>query len=99
MAPYRHLASPEDLTVEERNEHTKIVNQSLKALREEYAAEGFNIGMNLGKAAGAGIPGHVHTHIVPRWMGDTNSMQVLADVRVLPEALAETYRRLKGKFL
>jgi ATP adenylyltransferase len=98
VAPYRHIDSPEDLTAEERNEHSEIVNQCLKALREEYAAEGFNIGVNLGKAAGAGVAGHVHTHVVPRWMGDTNFMQVLADVKVMPEALAETYKRLKSKF-
>ena len=99
VAPYRHVASPEDLSIEERDEHSIIVNQCLKVLREEYTAEGFNIGMNLGKAAGAGVPSHVHTHVVPRWRGDTNFMQVLVDVKVLPEALAETYRRLQGKFL
>jgi len=98
VAPYRHVASLEDLTEEERNEHLKIVTQCVKALREEYAAEGFNIGMNLGKASGAGIAGHVHTHIVPRWHGDNNFMSVLADVKVVPEALAETYERLKSRF-
>jgi ATP adenylyltransferase len=60
--------------------------------------EGFNVGMNLGKVSGAGMADHVHTHIVPRWQGDTNFMPVLADVKVLPEALAETYGKLKGKF-
>lgn len=98
VAPYRHVASVEDLSEAERNEHFEIVNQCVKALREEFAAEGFNIGMNLGKASGAGIAGHVHTHIVPRWHGDTNFMSVLADTKVVPEALADTYKRLKNKF-
>ena len=98
VAPYRHVASLEDLTEEERNEHFKIVSQCVKVLREEANPEGFNIGMNLGKASGAGITGHVHTHIVPRWQGDINFMSVLADTKVVPEALAETYERLKDKF-
>ncbi len=98
VAPYRHVASLEDLTEEERNEHFKIVNQCVKVLREEINPESFNIGMNLGKASGAGNAGHIHTHIVPRWHGDTNFMSVLADTKVVPEALAETYERLKGKF-
>ncbi|MGB2815576.1 MAG: HIT domain-containing protein [Dehalococcoidales bacterium] len=98
VAPYRHVASLEELTEAERNEHYKIVSQCVKVLREEASPEGFNIGMNLGKASGAGIAGHVHTHIVPRWHGDNNFMSVLADTKVVPEALAETYERLKGKF-
>lgn len=98
VAPYRHVASLEELCEEERNEHFKIVSQCVKVLREEANPEGFNIGMNLGKASGAGIAGHVHTHIVPRWHGDINFMSVLADTKVVPEALAETYDRLKDKF-
>jgi ATP adenylyltransferase len=98
VAPYRHLASLEDLAEAERNEHFEIVNRCVRVLREEVKPEGFNIGMNLGKASGAGIAGHVHTHIVPRWHGDTNYMSVLADTKVVPEALAETYKRLKSRF-
>ena len=98
VAPYRHVASIEELTEEERNEHYKIVSQCVKALREEANPEGFNIGMNMGKASGAGIAGHIHTHIVPRWQGDINFMSVLADIKVVPEALAETYKRLKERF-
>ena len=98
VAPYRHVASLEDLNQEEKDEHYKMVNKCLKALREEFAAEGFNVGMNLGKAAGAGVADHVHTHVVPRWAGDTNFMAVLADIKVVPEALADTYKMLKGKF-
>jgi len=98
VAPYRHIASPEELTEEERNEHFEIVIRCVRVLREVFNPGGFNIGVNVGKVAGAGIDDHCHTHIVPRWQGDTNCIPVLADVRVLPEALAETYRKLKGKF-
>ena len=98
VAPYRHLATPEDLTPEERNEHFEILNRALGALRAAFNAPGFNIGMNVGKVAGAGIDDHFHTHIVPRWAGDTNFMPVLADTKVINEALAETYRKLKGEF-
>jgi len=98
VAPYRHVARLDDLMEEERNEHFKVVSQCVKVLREEFNPEGFNIGMNLGKASGAGVDDHVHTHVVPRWQGDTNFMPVLADVKVMPEALTETYKRLEGKF-
>ena len=98
IVPYRHIAQLEELTDEERNEHFEIVGRSIKLLKQVLNPGGFNIGINVGKVAGAGIVDHFHTHIVPRWQGDTNFMPVLADVRVLPEALAETYQRLKGKF-
>ncbi len=98
VAPYRHIASLEELTDEERHEHFDIVSRSIQVLRREFSPEGFNLGVNIGKAAGAGIEDHVHTHIVPRWQGDTNFMTVISDIRVVPEALVETYRKLKGKF-
>ena len=98
VAPYRHVGSLEELTEEERNEHFEIVSRSIGALKEVFNPGGFNIGANMGKVAGAGIDDHFHSHIVPRWQGDTNCMPVLADVRVLPQALAETYELLKGKF-
>ena len=98
VAPYRHVASLEGLTEEERYEHFEIVSRGIKVLRQVFNPGGFNIGMNVGKAAGAGIDDHFHTHIVPRWQGDTNFMPVLADIRVLPEALAETYQKLKSQF-
>jgi ATP adenylyltransferase len=98
IAPYRHLASLEELTNEELHEHFDIVSRSIKLLRRVFNPSGFNIGINIGKAAGTGIYGHVHTHVVPRWQGDTNFMPVISDVRVIPEALAETYNKLKGKF-
>ena len=98
IAPYRHLASLEELTGEELHEHFDIVSRSIKVLRQVFSPGGFNLGVNIGKVAGAGIDDHVHTHIVPRWQGDTNCMPVISDVRVVPEALAETYQKLKGRF-
>ena len=98
VAPYRHVASMEEMTEEERPEHFDIVSRSIEVLRQVFNPGGFNLGMNMGKVAGAGIEAHIHTHIVPRWQGDTNCMPVISGVRVIPEALAETYQKLKGKF-
>jgi ATP adenylyltransferase len=97
VAPFRHLASLDDLTEEELFEHFDLVRKSARAIKEAYKPEGFNVGMNLGRVAGAGVEGHVHTHVVPRWNGDTNFMPVLSDTKVLPEALASTYAQLKEK--
>ncbi len=98
VAPYRHIANLEELTDEELGEHFQIVSRGIKLLRQVFNPGGFNIGINMGKVAGAGIGEHVHTHIVPRWQGDTNFMPVISDVKVMSEALAETYEKLKGKF-
>jgi ATP adenylyltransferase len=98
VSPYRHVGSPDKLTAEERNEHFAIVSRSIAVLRKVFNPGGFNTGSNLGKVAGAGIDDHFHSHIVPRWQGDTNCVTVLADMRVVPQALAETYEKLKGKF-
>ncbi len=98
VAPYRHIGSLEELTEEERNEHFEMVSRSIRVLREAFNPGGFNIGANMGKVAGTGIDDHFHSHIVPRWQGDTNYVPVLADVRVVPQALAETYKMLRGKF-
>ncbi|MFH1652009.1 MAG: HIT domain-containing protein [Chloroflexota bacterium] len=98
VAPYRHLATLEDMTEEERNEHFAIVSRCVAVLRREFQPGGLNLGINLGKVAGAGIEDHMHTHIIPRWQGDTNFVTVVSDVRVIPEALADTYQKLKGKF-
>ena len=97
VAPYRH-ANLEELTDEEMVEHFDIVRRSTTALRRILNPHGFNIGINIGKAAGVGIEDHFHTHIVPRWDGDTNFMPVISHTRVVPEALASTYRRLKEEF-
>ena len=97
-APYRHVANLEEMTAEERHEHFDIVSRSVSVLRQMFNPGGFNLGINIGKVAGAGVADHVHTHIVPRWQSDTNFMSVIADVRVIPEALAETYQKLKDGF-
>ena len=96
VAPYRHIATPEDLTAGEAAEHFDIVRRCVGALRKAFGPAGFNTGMNVGKIAGAGIDGHIHSHIVPRWQGDTNFMPVIGEARVIPQALAETYRKLAG---
>jgi ATP adenylyltransferase len=97
VAPYRHVATPEQLNAEELLDHFRLVGQCVSLLRETLNPSGFNIGINLGKVAGAGVKDHIHTHIVPRWEGDTNFMPVISHSKVLPEALAETYARLAGK--
>ncbi len=98
IVPYRHIANLEELSDEELHEHYQIVSRSLKVLRQVFHPGGFNIGVNMGRAAGAGIEEHVHTHIVPRWHGDTNFMPVVADTKVVSEALTGTYGKLKDKF-
>ena len=97
VAPYRHIANLQDLTDEEAKEHFDIVKKGLGLLREVMKPTGFNIGLNVGKVAGAGIAEHLHTHIVPRWQGDTNFMPVLSDTRVISEAVSGTCRKLKAK--
>lgn len=98
IAPYRHIATLEDLTAAERNEHFELVSRGIAVLKEAFKPGGFNFGANLGKVAGAGIDDHFHSHIVPRWQGDTNFVPVLADIRIMPQALADTYKVLAGKF-
>lgn len=96
VAPYRHVGTLQEFQDDELWEHIRLVREVVATLKASLESQGFNIGINLGRAAGAGIEDHVHTHVVPRWMGDTNFMTVVPDVRVLPEALAETYRKLKA---
>jgi ATP adenylyltransferase len=98
ITPYRHIANLDELTDVERNEHFKLVSRSTRVLKQVFSPDGFNIGINLGRSAGAGIDKHVHTHIVPRWAGDTNFMSVIAEIKVVSEALEETYQKLKDKF-
>jgi ATP adenylyltransferase len=98
IAPYRHTGNLEELTDSERNEHYKLVSRSIVVLKEVFKPGGFNMGANLGRVAGAGIEDHFHSHIVPRWQGDNNYIPVLADVRVIPQALEDTYKTLAGKF-
>lgn len=97
VVPDRHVGDLEELEDDESLELQRLVQRSLKALREESAPHGFNIGMNLGQVAGAGVPDHLHWHVVPRWSGDTNFMPVTAGTKVLPETLDRTYQRLHAR--
>ncbi len=94
-APVRHVGSFSELTDEEALEIHALARDGLGALERVYGPDGFNLGWNLGRVAGAGIADHVHLHVVPRWSGDTNFMPVLADLKVIPEHLLETRDRLR----
>ena len=96
--PYEHQPSLELLDAETRAEMIELASEALQILRSVYHPEGFNVGVNIGEAAGAGITDHVHMHIVPRWGGDTNFMSSVGDTRVLPESLEETQRRVKEEW-
>lgn len=96
VVPFQHEASLEGLDAATRAELLELANQVIKMLGSEYQAQGFNVGINIGEAAGAGITDHIHLHVVPRWSGDTNFMSSLGETRVLPETLEDTYRRMKN---
>ena len=98
VVPNRHVGSLAALTAEEMNEVGRLTQRCETALTEAYQPHGFNIGVNLGKPAGAGILDHVHVHVVPRWNGDTNFMTVVGDMRVLPESLGASAARLRPIF-
>ncbi|MBS1706720.1 MAG: HIT domain-containing protein [Armatimonadetes bacterium] len=94
VAPYRHTADLRELNEEELLEINQLVVKAVTWITEAYHPQGFNIGVNLGSAGGAGIPDHVHWHIVPRWSGDTNFMTSVGNVRVMPQSLEDSYDRL-----
>ncbi len=94
VMPLRHAGTLLELNAEEAAELWEFVTHATAALGLAYAPEGINVGANLGRAAGAGIPGHLHMHLVPRWSGDTNFMTAIAETRVVPESLATTWRKL-----
>lgn len=96
VAPYRHVGDIADLDDAELLEINQLVARACGWIRRAYGPDGFNIGVNLGSAAGAGVPTHIHWHVVPRWMGDTNFMTVVGEVRVMPQSLAESYDRLRA---
>jgi ATP adenylyltransferase len=98
VVPRRHAASLSVLTREELNEIALLTQRSEQVLTEAYQPQGINVGMNLGRPAGAGIVDHLHVHLVPRWNGDTNFMSVIGEVRVLPEELPRTAARLRPLF-
>ncbi len=98
VAPRRHQGGLSDLSQDEMGDILGLVSRSVEILGREMSPDGFNVGLNLGEAAGAGLEDHLHFHIVPRWTGDTNFMPVFADVRVIPEHLEALFDRLADRF-
>ena len=98
VAPYEHVADLRALDGSAAAEFMQLTQRSLGAVERVYGPDGFNLGVNLGDVAGAGFAGHVHQHLVPRWKGDTNFMPVVGDTRVMPEALPDSWRKLRAAF-
>jgi ATP adenylyltransferase len=98
IIPYAHLGELDAVPKETTDELMDLTKRSQTLLRETYNPHGFNLGMNLGRAAGAGVADHIHLHIMPRWMGDSNFMSTIGETRVIPEDLSTTYGKLRGKF-
>jgi len=99
IVPYRHVADLAALDDAERLEIMRAATTAVEVLREALGCDGNNLGINLGRPAGAGIDAHLHLHVVPRWNGDTNFMAVVDDTRVISEALADTYRKLRARYV
>jgi ATP adenylyltransferase len=99
VSPHRHTPSIEHLDPQELLELMTLTQRALRAVRETYGPDGFNLGVNEGEIAGAGFAGHVHLHVVPRWAADNNFMPVTADTRVLPQSLEDSYAQLRDRFL
>jgi ATP adenylyltransferase len=98
IAPYEHLATLEEASPESVAEMMQLARIASKHLREAYQPQGMNLGMNLGECAGAGIAGHIHMHVLPRWIGDANFMTTVGETRVLPEDISITYKKLSEAF-
>jgi ATP adenylyltransferase len=98
IAPYQHVAALPALDAETLDEIMALAQRAMVVLDDEYGPDGYNAGLNQGRVAGAGYEAHIHLHVVPRWAGDTNYMPVLADTRVMPQSLEESYAALKGRF-
>jgi ATP adenylyltransferase len=98
VVPYEHVDQLQKLSAPAAQEMMALTQKLEGVLRELYHPDGLNLGMNLGKAAGAGVAGHIHMHVLPRWVADANFMSVIGETRVLPEDLATTYRRIREKF-
>ena len=94
IAPRAHKPDPEDLTPDEQLDLMRQTTRAVKLLKRAASPQGFNIGINIGRCAGAGLPGHLHQHVVPRWNGDTNFMGVVGEVRVVPQAMSQLYDEL-----
>ena len=98
VVPYKHTCELADLDPETKLELMNLIELTMKAIRNVMRPDGFNIGINFGRTAGAGITNHLHIHIVPRWNGDTNFMPITGSTKVISEALADTYKKLKNAF-
>ncbi|QQS42347.1 MAG: HIT domain-containing protein [Acidobacteriota bacterium] len=98
IVPFDHLPSPVNASKEITDELMDLAKRSQEILAEVYSPDGFNMGMNIGKAAGAGVENHFHMHLMPRWAGDANFMTSIGETRTIPETLETTYEKLKGKF-
>ena len=98
IAPYEHVGELEELPPETSQEMWALTQQGVRILKAEYGPDGFNVGINIGRLAGAGVPGHIHIHVVPRWGGDTNFLAVVGETKLLPEDLDQTYARLRPLF-
>jgi len=98
ISPYQHMADFSNSSAEQMGEMMDLVRQSKLAIDRNYRPDGFNLGMNLGKCAGAGVEHHFHFHVVPRWVGDANFVTIIGESRVLPETLSDTFQKLKGSF-
>ncbi len=99
VVPYQHVDQLQRLSSEAAQEMMELTRKLEGILRELYRPEGLNLGMNLGKAAGAGIAGHIHMHVLPRWTADASFISVIGETRILPEELATTYKRIRAKFM
>jgi ATP adenylyltransferase len=98
VAPFEHLPALQELDADTVAELMALTQRSMTVLDQTYEPHGYNVGVNQGRVAGAGYEGHIHLHVVPRWSGDTNYMPVLADTRVMPQSLEQSYEALKGEF-
>ena len=98
VAPYDHIGAIQEIPAETTAEMMVLAQSAIRRLEDVYAPHGFNVGFNQGRVAGAGVEHHIHMHVVPRWGGDTNFMPVLADTRVMPQSLEESYEALRGRF-
>ena len=98
VAPYVHVSRLQEVPLETVSEVMRLAQQAMDRLEEVYDPHGYNVGFNQGRVAGAGVEHHIHMHVVPRWGGDTNFMPVIADTRVMPQSLEDSFKALKGGF-
>lgn len=98
VVPFHHLSKPQEADTESTNEMMDLVRQGVAAIEHVYSPDGVNLGMNLGRSAGAGVAEHYHMHVLPRWVGDVNFMTAIGETRMMPETLRQTYEKLKGEF-